>query len=258
MKKQGFKFWTCTVLSETRKAKRQITVKRIHDLRVALRRCRSMADSLLLIDDYSGWKKVRKLGKRLFKSLACLRDVHILIHWTKKLSSPDDSVRKEMLTSLRKREKEEVKRAHKGLEDFPWKKWEKLSQVLVKRFLKIASKTQDLERLICKQREKVHVYHQRALKKQIPQLFHELRIQLKHLRYLVENFLPSHYRLYGKDLKYLHDCLGEYHDLEVLKATLKEFSLFRQKGLNRWYLRIRKEQEKRLQAYKKRYNCLHV
>ena len=185
MKKQGFGFWAHAVLNETQKAKRHITVKRVHDLRVALRRCRSMADSLSLIDNYLSWKKVRKFGKALFKSLARLRDVHILIFWTKKLYSPDNSICKKLLTILRGQEREEIKRAHKGLEDFPWKRWEKLTQELMKRFVKRAPKTQILERLALKQKEKVDSYHLRALKKQSPQSFHELLIQLKHFRYLV-------------------------------------------------------------------------
>jgi CHAD domain-containing protein len=41
----------------------------VHDLRVALRRCRSMADGLMAVDPDRAWKQMKKAGKALFRSL---------------------------------------------------------------------------------------------------------------------------------------------------------------------------------------------
>src|SRR5262252_729732 len=57
----------------------------VHDLRVALRRCRSMADGLMAIDPDPNWKAMKKAGKRLFQRLGDLRDVQIMMEWIEKL-----------------------------------------------------------------------------------------------------------------------------------------------------------------------------
>lgn len=57
----------------------------VHDLRVALRRCRSMADGLMALDPHPEWKAMKKAGKRLFQRLGELRDVQIMMDWIEKL-----------------------------------------------------------------------------------------------------------------------------------------------------------------------------
>src|SRR5258708_18515685 len=57
----------------------------VHDLRVALRRCGSMADGLIAIDPHPDWKAMKKAGKRLFQRLGELRDVQIMMEWIEKL-----------------------------------------------------------------------------------------------------------------------------------------------------------------------------
>ena len=42
----------------------------VHDLRVALRRCRSMADGMMAMDPDREWKAMKKAGKALFQRLA--------------------------------------------------------------------------------------------------------------------------------------------------------------------------------------------
>jgi len=57
----------------------------VHDLRVALRRCRSMTDGLMALDPHPEWKAMKKAGKRLFQRLGELRDVQIMMDWIEKL-----------------------------------------------------------------------------------------------------------------------------------------------------------------------------
>src|SRR5579864_4256198 len=57
----------------------------VHDLRVALRRCRSLADGMMAMDPNPDWKHMKKAGKRLFQSLGTLRDVQIMMEWIEKL-----------------------------------------------------------------------------------------------------------------------------------------------------------------------------
>ncbi len=57
----------------------------VHDLRVSLRRCRSLADGMIALDPDPDWKAMKKAGKRLFQRLGALRDVQIMMEWTEKL-----------------------------------------------------------------------------------------------------------------------------------------------------------------------------
>src|SRR5437588_9146058 len=67
----------------------------VHDLRVALRRCRSMADGLMAIVLDSDWKKMKRAGKRLFQKLGDLRDTQVMMEWVEKLDSEDARVARE-------------------------------------------------------------------------------------------------------------------------------------------------------------------
>ncbi len=64
----------------------------VHDLRVALRRCRSMSDGLIAVDPDPDWKAMKKAGKRLFQSLGELRDVQVMMEWLEKLGPIDTRV----------------------------------------------------------------------------------------------------------------------------------------------------------------------
>ncbi len=62
----------------------------VHDLRVALRRCRSVADGMIALDPDPDWKAMKKAGKRLFQRLGALRDVQIMMEWIEKLHPDAD------------------------------------------------------------------------------------------------------------------------------------------------------------------------
>ena len=73
------------VLEECEHVSADFSADPVHDLRVALRRCRSMADGLMAMDPDPGWKAMKKAGKRLFQRLGDLRDVQIMMEWIDKL-----------------------------------------------------------------------------------------------------------------------------------------------------------------------------
>ena len=64
----------------------------VHDLRVSLRRCRSLADGLMALDPDPDWKAMKKAGKRLFQRLGALRDVQVMMEWADKLHPAEASV----------------------------------------------------------------------------------------------------------------------------------------------------------------------
>ena len=67
----------------------------VHDLRVALRRCRSMADGMMASDPAPEWKEMKKAGKQLFQRLGDLRDIQIMMEWI-------DNWRQHRIPSLRR------------------------------------------------------------------------------------------------------------------------------------------------------------
>src|SRR5712691_8234184 len=77
----GFAYWMLRVPEECQRAVSALAADPVHDLRVALRRCRSMADGLMAIDPDPSWKDMKKAGKTLFRSLGELRDVQVMMEW---------------------------------------------------------------------------------------------------------------------------------------------------------------------------------
>src|ERR1700685_1526023 len=75
-------------------------LREVHDLRLALRRCRTMADALSEVHPERGWRDLKKVSRKLFRALGALRDPQVEQEWLKKLSAPGDPVRKHMLKGL--------------------------------------------------------------------------------------------------------------------------------------------------------------
>ena len=73
------------VLEECEHVAADFSADPVHDLRVALRRCRSMADGMIAMDPDPEWKAMKKAGKRLFQRLGALRDIQVMMEWIEKL-----------------------------------------------------------------------------------------------------------------------------------------------------------------------------
>src|SRR5271165_496754 len=83
---RGLAYWMERVLKELEKVQTSPDPDSVHDLRVAIRRCRSVAAVLEEVDPDPAWPEMRKLPRRLFRELGALRDVQVLEDWTKQLS----------------------------------------------------------------------------------------------------------------------------------------------------------------------------
>src|SRR5208282_4815683 len=89
--KLGLRAWMERVLVECDRAAAGFEPDPVHDLRVALRRCRSLADGLMAIDPDSSWKDMKRAGKKLFQALGELRDMQVMQDWIEKLGVATDS-----------------------------------------------------------------------------------------------------------------------------------------------------------------------
>src|ERR1035437_5604708 len=89
--KLGLRAWMERVPMECDRAAIGFDADAVHDLRVALRRCRSLADGLMAIDSDSSWKEMKKAGRKLFQALGELRDMQVMAEWIEKLGDASDS-----------------------------------------------------------------------------------------------------------------------------------------------------------------------
>ena len=125
-KRIGLDVWMNRVLELAEAVQKAGNRRDVHDLRVALRRCRTMADALSEVNPDRGWRKLKKESRELFRALGALRDTQVEQEWLKKLSAPGDPVRKHLLKALAQaREGTPGKDAEKALEDFDRKDWRK-------------------------------------------------------------------------------------------------------------------------------------
>src|ERR1700746_2330535 len=82
----GLRYWMLRVLEECDNTAADFRADPVHDLRVTLRRCRSLADGMIAMDPDREWKAMKKAGKALFQRLGDLRDVQIMMEWIEKLN----------------------------------------------------------------------------------------------------------------------------------------------------------------------------
>src|ERR1051325_10324929 len=91
-KTTGLGYWILRVLEECDQVSANFSADPVHDLRVALRRCRSMADGMMAMDPDREWKAMKKTGKQLFRRLGALRDVQIMMEWIERLEFEPQSL----------------------------------------------------------------------------------------------------------------------------------------------------------------------
>jgi CHAD domain-containing protein len=223
----------------------------VHDVRVALRRCRTMADTLREVNPDPGWRKLKKASKELFHSLGDLRDTQVEQEWVKKLGPRGDAVRKHMLQLLSRRERKCRQSTEQALDQFDRKLWRKLTRKLPEkaRFFPLESVVFQRQAL-AKLNEAVALY-QKARKSPSSVAWHRTRIGIKEFRYVVENFLPQRYEVWSSDMKQMQDLLGEVHDLDVLRADIKkEASKLAPVIMEEWFVRIAAERKTRLAQFR--------
>jgi CHAD domain-containing protein/HD superfamily phosphodiesterase len=278
-KTTGLRYWMLRVLEECEHVSADFSADPVHDLRVSLRRCRSLADGLMALDPDPNWKAMRKAGKRLFQRLGALRDVQVMMEWIEKLhgadahvdagdtpalpasaqspeSIPDsqsngDPAAQALLRILAVREQEQKLEAHAALEEFDRKQWRQWSRSLPARAAHFRLGSALFKHLALERWTAARDLHNRALRNRSQVAFHSLRIGIKRFRYIVENFLPAEHKAWSNDLKEMQDVLGEVHDLDVLWATAVSCHIFPDAdSRRRWYEQIVEERAKRIERYR--------
>ena len=281
-KTTGLRYWMGRVLEECEHVSADFSADPVHDLRVSLRRCRSMADGMMAMDPDREWRAMKKAGKRLFQRLGALRDVQIMMEWIEKLhpntaaeneastvsqESPGDGngigveervtlhpdPAHALLQILRGREIEQKREARAALDEFDRKEWKRWSNSLPLRAGRIRPGSAVFKHLALERWTAARELHTRALRNRSQIAFHTLRIGIKRFRYIVENFLPVEHKAWSNDLKHMQDLLGEVHDLDVLWATALACHVFPDEDSRKsWHEQIIEERTKRIEEYRER------
>ena len=249
-KHSGLRHWMQRVLKQCTQVQRSFSADSVHDLRVALRRCRSIASGVAEVDLDPAWQEMRRESRKLFRKLGALRDLHVQAEWVHKLFSATDPLRQALLEGISSRENDLRVETAAALEEFDRRRWQAWTRALPERARHVPLNGLVAQHLALERLEEAQATHRRALRNRNPAAWHELRIGIKRFRYTVENFLPERYSLWGKDLKHLQDLLGEVHDLDVLRESLPEAGPASDSGaLERWNEVIEHERQSRLDEY---------
>ena len=259
--KLGLRAWMERVLVECDRAAAGFEADPVHDLRVALRRCRSLADGLIALDPDPSWKDMKKAGRKLFQALGELRDMQVMQEWIEKLSDANDNdpnasndpVAVKLLDHVHVREAVCKQLALKDLNQFDRKQWRQWARALPRRAARVRPGSVVYLHLALEKWTAAYGLHKHALRTRSQVALHQLRIGIKRFRYTVENFLPRQHVLWGDDLKELQDLLGEVHDLDVLWATAIEIQAFPDaESRSRWREKLNVERGKRIERYREK------
>lgn len=248
---RGICYWMERVVMEREKVRVNFDADAVHDLRVALRRCRSMAEGFQTVDGDRIWKKMRKSAKVIFSALGDLRDAQVQLEWIGRLGSSCPSVAERLSTHCRTRETELKTNAAEVVEKFNTQLWLQWAHRLDERVRGLGDSIEVFRVLALERYSSARNFHAKALRNRSKASVHELRIAIKRLRYIVENFLPEQRHSWGNDLKRIQDLLGEVHDLDILYSTAREIHAFASPDeRQRWNAAVSLERAQRVQAYR--------
>lgn len=248
---RGISYWMERVVAEREKARKTFNADAVHDLRVALRRCRSMAEGFQNLNGDPSWGKMRKAGKVIFSALGELRDTQVLLEWIERLRSDCPPVAERLKSECLQREAILKTNAAEVVDKFDVQRWQQWAQKLDKLAQGVENSAEVFQVLALERYEAAHKLHAKALRDRSKTALHELRIGIKKLRYIVENFLPDLEQSWGKDLRHLQDLLGEVHDLDVLWNTARQIQAFASpQERQQWCAAVSRERTQRVQAYR--------
>jgi len=127
---RGLSFWMDRVIKELENVSSSPDADVVHDLRVAIRRCRSVAAVMKEVDPDLAWPAMRKVARKLFRELGALRDAQVMDEWVKKLAPDTDPVRTHLQTAFESSEPLLRENALHVAAKFDQKSWKRLERTL--------------------------------------------------------------------------------------------------------------------------------
>jgi len=211
----------------------------VHDMRVSIRRLRSVIRDFAEITNKFPLKNLRKRLKRLADSLGAVRDPDVFLSTLEKLSAHarDDEIRTGIaIIVLEYREKRasalqelEKEMSPERIADLESRFDAVLAESLKQRGLYQVGRVEDAaERIISKCRKEFLEQGEAIYYPHSMQRLHRMRIAGKHLRYAVELFadvLGPESEALAEETKKMQGYLGDVHDCDVWTTQLRERSV---------------------------------
>jgi CHAD domain-containing protein len=248
---RGLSHWMQRVLQQLKALQSTPDKDAVHDLRVAIRRCRSVAAVMREVDPSPAWHQMRSLPKRLFRKLGELRDTQIMDEWVSAHGAENDKLRVTLHNFFQEQEPKLLQGSLRLTSKFDDKAWRRLDSKLRKRLRLVPPGSLTAQCLAVERLNEAKELHSKALRADRPKAWHSLRIGLKKFRYTVESLLPEQYELWSPTLKQLQDILGEVHDLDVLRLLFAQKAAGEEAELQaEWERTIERQRSARLQEYR--------
>ena len=243
--------WMKRSVEELANLRSELTSDNVHDLRVALRRCRSIGTAMEEIDPHPDWEEMRDCARKLFRALGELRDSHVMTDWLNKLHPEEGSFKRQILDSLANAEKSALENAQHRAGRFDQKRWKKLSRSLRARIRRVPLDGEAARCLALERLEEAKELHRRAMRSEDSEPWHALRIGIKHFRYTVESLLPTANADWSDTLKRVQDVLGNIHDMDVLSEMVARARASQSsESLQDWEQRIENERQRNVHSYR--------
>src|SRR5258707_1842234 len=206
---RGLTHWMSRVLRELDNLCNSPDKDAVHDLRVVIRRCRSVAAVMREVDPDPAWHEMRRLPKKLFRKLGELRDTQIMDEWVAEHGAENDKLRVALHNFFQEREPELLREALRLASKFDGKSWQRLERKLRKRMRLVPSGSLAAQCLAVERLNEAKELHSKAIRADKPAAWHRGRIVLKKFRYTVESMLPQQYEAWSANQKQHQDVLGE-------------------------------------------------
>jgi CHAD domain-containing protein len=193
----------------------------IHDLRVALRRCRSLAQGLADVDlvHHDVWRQLARTARGLFDGLGHLRDAQVMCDWARLIPDDHRATVDERLTAPLPAL---VDDARKALADFDVRAWDRLTSTMPLLAEHALRKRPLLVHLAIARYDDARALHVLAMRRRDAESLHRTRVGVKRLRYTLESLLPDVHERVARPLKKMQETLGDLHDLDVLCGTFAD------------------------------------
>jgi CHAD domain-containing protein len=240
------------ILRERKAAREELAPEAVHDLRVALRRCRSLADGFADLDPHPAWRHLQKACKRLQAGLTDLRDAQVMAEWAPRLGLTAGTGGAAFAAVLADEERRGRRSARRALANFSPKRWKRWRRELPARAEQIPTGAPHFAKLALRRLSEARDLERRWRRSRSVRAAHRLRVGLKRFRYTLESFLAELRAAWGGDLKRLQRQLGEVHDLDVLRARVLKLAreeAFADETREAWLARIERARGERVQLY---------